>query len=487
MTTATLTDRPGKQGMPALGLVGLYVLLTFGPAFAASLIGNAHAPSYFPLLGRVSGIAALAMFLMQFVTSGRYETISGRIGLDRSMSFHRVAAYGAVLMLAVHITAMVLRGRRAWTPDLLWDRFAGYLVEPALLTGTIGMGLALVLVPVAVFMRRGPLAYPVWRVLHGILALGVGAFALHHSITNARFFADPYGSTAVYLIAAIAIGSLASVYLIRPLWAFRQGFTVKSARDLTPNITELVLEAPKTSHFRFKAGQFAWLTLSGRHTITDNPFSMASSPSKLPEMTFLIRKAGDMTRSVVDLKPDTRIGVDGPHGSFTLNEAGPGPLLFIAGGIGIAPILSILRELVATNDTRPIRVLVTAKTPSDHIARAEIEAMKAGRDMQTLYLVKDDLCSGFEKGRCEKDCVGRMLAGLDVSTVTAFVCGSPRIMDTAVSHLLALGFKQNQVVMERFDYDGASDPISASLRRRFIALLAAIFAGTALLAWWVFD
>ncbi len=487
MSTVPLPPRPRLRGMPALVLVILYVLLTFGPAFAASLTGGANAPTYWPLLARVSGIAALAMFLMQFVTSGRYETISGKIGLDRSMSFHRVAAYGAVLMVMVHITAFLLRGRAVWSFDLLWQRFVYYLVDPAMLTGVVSVALALILIPVAVFLRRGPLPYPAWRVLHGLLALGMGGFALHHAITNARYFADPFGSTAVYLLAAIAAIALGTIYFIRPFWAYARGFSVKATHDLSPTVTELVLEAPAKSRFRFDAGQFAWLTVNGRHTITDNPFSMASAPSELPEMRFLIRKAGDMSGSVANLKPGMRIGVDGPHGSFTLAEAGPGPIVLIAGGIGIAPILSILRHLRATNDPRPIRLLVTARTPEDHIARDEIEAMKQGRDMQTLFLVKDDIAAGFEKGRCERHCVERILAGIDPTKATAYVCGSPRIMDTAVGHLIDLGLRHNQVVMERFEYDGAHDAISTALRWKFAALIAAVFIGTAGLAWWVFD
>ena len=487
MSHAPSIARPGTRGLPALVLVILYILLTFGPAFAASLIGDANAPSYWPLLARVSGIAALAMFLMQFVTSGRYETISGRIGLDRSMSFHRAAAYGAILMTAIHITAFLLRGNPVWSFDVIWDRFVAYLVDPDMLTGVVAVGLALVLMPVAILLRRGPLPYPVWRVLHGLLALAVGGFALHHSIINARYFNDIYGSTAVYLLAAIALIALGTVYLIRPFLAFRQGYRVVSVRDLSPSITELTLDAPPEARFRFAAGQFVWMTVDGHHTITDNPFSIASSPAELPRLRFLIRKAGDMTRKVISLKPGTRIGIDGPHGSFTLAEAGPGPIVLIAGGIGIAPILSLLRDLVAGNDQRPIRVLVTARTPADHVARDEIERMRAGRDIETLYLVKEDLRAGFELGRCEHDRIERLLAGIDRTKATAFVCGSPRIMDTAVANLIAAGLKPNQMVMERFDYDSAHDVISTALRWKFVALLAAIFIGTAALAWWVYG
>ncbi len=492
MSNAVFTARPRRLGLPALVLVVLYVCLTFGPAFAASIIGGGNAPTYWPLLARVSGIAALAMFLMQFVTSGRYETISGRIGLDRSMSFHRVAAYGAVLMVAVHITAFVLRGRAVWSVETLWARFVDYLVDPDMLTGVIAIALALVLVPVAVWLRRGPLTYAGWRVLHGLLALGIGGFALHHAITNARFFADAYGSGAIYLLAGIAGLALGSVYLIRPAWAYRQGFKVKSARDLSPSVNELVLTAPEGSRFQFAAGQFVWLTVNGKHTITDNPFSIASAPSELPELRFLIRKAGDMTNAVSRLAPGDKVGVDGPHGSFTLAEAGPGPLVLIAGGIGIAPIRSMLRQLVSNGDTRPIRLLVTARSPGDHIARAEIETMREGRDLEALYVVEDDdgapgFAQTFSRGRCEKQFVEQTLGDIDRSRATAFVCGPPRMMDAAIAHLIALGLRQNQIVMERFDYDGATDPISTGLRWKFIALLAAIFIGTAGLAWAVYD
>ncbi len=492
MPNAPSVSRPRSFGLPTFILVVLYIALTFGPAFAASLIGGANAPTYWPLLARVSGIAALAMFLMQFVTSGRYETISGRIGLDRSMSFHRVAGYGAVLMVAVHITAFLLRGRAVWSVETLWARFVGYLVDPDMLTGVIAIALALVLVPAAVWLRRGPLPYAVWRVLHGLLALGIGGFALHHAITNARFASDIYGSTTIYLLAGIAVLALGSVHLIRPFWAYRKGFRVKSARDLNPSVTELVLEAPEASRFSFAAGQFAWLTVNGRHTITDNPFSIASAPSELPELKFLIRKVGDMTNAVWQLQPGQKVGVDGPHGSFSLAEAGPGPLVLIAGGIGIAPIRSILKHIELSGDSRPIRLLVTARSPGDHIVRAEIEDMRQGRDMEVLYVVEDSegepgFAQNFSHGRCERKFVAQILKDIDRSESTAFVCGPPKMMDAAVSHLLALGLRQNQIVMERFDYNGAKDPISARLRRKFLALLAVIFIGTAGLAWWVFD
>ena len=475
------------KGLPALGLVALYLVLTLGPGLAASMVGGGRAPNFYPLLARLAGIAALAMFLMQFVTSGRYEAISGRIGLDRSMSFHRVAAWGAVLMLAVHITFILMRGRGFLSVDRFVGRLVAAFCDPQLLTGTIALVLALVLMTMALLLRRGLLPYVWWRVLHGLLALGIGGFALHHAITNARFFADPYGSTAVYLVAAIAFGSLSVSYILRPFLSFRHGATVSSARALTPDVAELRLKLPPDARFSFDAGQFAWLTLQGRHTVADNPFSIASAPSDLPELRFLIRKAGDMTATVPTLKPGTRVGVDGPHGSFTLAAAGTGPLVLIGGGIGVAPILSILRELIASNDPRPVRLLVSARTPADHIARAEIEKLIAGHDIKALYVVESDPFPGFAQGRCEPRFIEETLDGLNRSLTTAFVCGPPRMMDAAIGHLIDFGLRQDQIVMERFDYDGATDPISTDQRRRFVALLVAVFAGTALLAFWVFT
>ena len=79
-------------GLPGKVLVSLYVLAAALPVLAASVSGIEAAPTLSEL-GTAFGLTAGALLFLQFLSSGRYESLSGRIGIDRAMGFHRVAAY----------------------------------------------------------------------------------------------------------------------------------------------------------------------------------------------------------------------------------------------------------------------------------------------------------------------------------------------------------------------------------------------------------
>ncbi len=464
-------------GFSAPVLAVAYVVLTAGPVLLASFKGGPQGATVFPLLARAAGVAALSMFLMQFVTSGRFETISGRIGLDRTMGFHRLAAVGVLGMVGLHVILFLFRAGESGITAMA-SRLLGYFLRPDLLTGVIATLLAGILIVTGKYMRGKVLPYQVWRVGHGAMAVALVLFGLHHAFTNARFMADPLGAAALLFIALVALASLFVVYVLRPLHAFRSGFTVTSARSLSPSIAELVLTTDAPERFSFAAGQFAWLTIGRRHTVTDNPFSIASAPSDLPQLRFLIRNAGDMSGSVGSIAPGTRVGVDGPHGSFTLREAGNGPIVLLAGGIGIAPVLSLVRALAATGDRRPVRLIAGAQSAADHVARKEIENAMAGHDFRAIFLADMDDDSGCEKGTCDAGHLDRILEDLDRGAITAFVCGPPAMMESAIGLLVQAGVPAAHIVMERFDFDGGDDVVCRIVRRRFISVMALVYGAT---------
>lgn len=466
---------PRPWAFSGRSLAALYLILTAGPVLLASLSGGLNSPTVYPVLARATGVAALAMFMMQFATSGRFEVISGRIGLDRTMGFHRLAAVGALWMILLHVVFFLFRGRDG-SLDVLWQRLVLYLTTPDLASGIVAAGLAVILVITGKHLRGRIIPYQAWRIGHGFLAVALVALSLQHAFTHARFMADPFGAIAILAVALLALSSLFVVYVLRPLQAFRPGFRVETARALSPTVAELVLTTDRPERFAFAAGQFAWLTIGRRHTVTDNPFSIASAPSDLPRLRFLIRNAGDMTAKITDIVPGTAVGVDGPHGSFTLHDAGQGPLLLMAGGIGIAPVLSLLGELSHARDQRPIRLIAAARSRLDHIARGEISTLMDGMDFKAIFLADTDGGDDCETGTCRSEHVSRLLQGLAPAEATAFVCGPPPMMESAVAILLQAGIPIERIVMERFDFDAGNDAVCARIRHRFIALMATVFA-----------
>lgn len=467
---------PGRKGLPGWVLALLYVAVSVLALILAYSSGLHRPQNPYVGLARATGIVAASMLLLQFVTSGRFETISGRIGLDKTMGFHRLAAMAAFAMVLLHVAMSVLRIPH-WDVQTLWSRLVLLLTASDMLTATAALVVLAYLVLNARYFRARLAPYPVWRLVHGLLATGMVVLAALHVIEHAHALADPFAFWTMVALCALAALAMLAIYVLRPLSAYAHGFTVQSARRIGPDIAELVLRAPSSGRFAFEAGQFAWLAIGGRHTVTDNPFSIASAPADLPDLRFLVREVGDMTRRVATLAPGTRIAVDGPHGSFVLPPDHKGPVLMIAGGIGIAPVLSHIRQMALSGDTRPVRLIAAARNAASHVARDQIEELGEKLDFKALHLVdEDDGAPGCEMGRCEPAHIARASAGLDLSRTVALVCGPPAMMHAAVEHLLDAGIGRDRIVMEAFDYDAAGDRVTRSVGRRFLATLAAVFA-----------
>jgi predicted ferric reductase len=427
-----------------------------------------------------SGLVGFAMLLAQFVTSGRFEIISSGIGLDRTMGFHRLAAIGLALLLIFHV--VLLAGRASGSlPDLL-ARLGLYLTRPAMFTGTFALALILLLTVWARWLRSAT-RYEVWRLVHGLGAVLAALFALHHIWR----FSDVTRHPAVWLWYAIMAGAafltIFTVYIIRPARAYRLGAAVEKVARLSDSIVEVIVRLPDKTGFSFRAGQFAWLAFAGRHTLTDNPFSIASAPGELPALRFLVREAGDLTRKLISLKPGTQVAIDGPHGSFTV-PAGARQLVLVAGGIGIAPILGIFRDLMARPGPLSLRIMVAVRDPGDAIVGQEISALEGSRDVRTILTCDEEpLPPGCEKGPPTRDHVRRLLAGLEPAQTAVLLCGPPGMTEVMAEAFLAEGIPAERIELESFDYDVARDRISARRRRRavgLIGLVAAVAAAAAL-------
>ena len=137
--------------------------------------------------------------------------------------------------------------------------------------------------------------------------------------------------------------------------------------------------------FRFSPGQFGWLTLWGSpFKITGHPFSFSSSAAAADgrvEMT--IRNLGDFTSEIHKVPVGQRVYLDGPYGAFTIGNPADMHVL-IAGGVGITPMMSMIRTLADRGDKRPVILLYGVQDwEFDHLPRgaggAESAAQPDGR------------------------------------------------------------------------------------------------------------
>ena len=177
----------------------------------------------------------------------------------------------------------------------------------------------------------------------------------------------------------------------------------------------------------------------------DHPFSIASAATDLPRLRLVIRESGDCTNDFGRVRPGTRVAIDGPHGSFVLPE-GKTTIVMIAGGVGIAPLLGMLEEAAANDDTRPFRLLYAARSPAALAALERLRELQLRLDL-VIHCVVDDRAEGsnYSVGPICRDHVSLSLAGVQPEGVTALVCGPAGMMEFATDALLASGVPASSI------------------------------------------
>ena len=342
-------------------LAALYSGLLALPLALAWWTGIAAANSFWREAVSITGLVGCAMLLLQFVTSGRYELLSGGVGIDVTMAFHKWAA--RLLLTIVILHPLLLQFPISLDRlDMFWVGLGAALSAPRYLTGTVALVLVIVVVIFAVLRDRLPAPYEVWRASHALMALAAVWLAVLHGIGVGTYSDAGTLSVLWPALAVVATALLLGDHLVKSYRMRRQGWKVSSNRKVADRMWELVVAPDQDQQpLRYRAGQFAWITCAPKRLLLlDHPFSIASSPAAGGNLTFIIKEIGDFIRHIREVKPGCPIGIDGPHGGFALNDRHADAVVLIAGGVGIAPVLGILRDLQTRGDKRPVRLIYAA-------------------------------------------------------------------------------------------------------------------------------
>lgn len=472
--------RPGGVAL-AMG----YILSAILPLLLASLQATAPMDSW-EYAAAAMGIIALWGMAVQFVTSGRFEAVSGRLGIDKIMAFHKLAALWLGIAVLLHPLAYVLP---TWLddPDLGWIRLRFYLTDPAYRTGVVSLGALAALIATSLLRDRLPWPYEAWRGAHLVLGLVTVLCGLHHAWSVGRFSAE--GALA-WFWAMVALSVLVVLVVLHG-WRWwllhRNPWRLKSVTQRADRMWELDIQpAPGTPNMVYHAGQFVWMTEGARRLpLLDHPFSISDSPRR-EGLSLLIKEAGDFTNQIGKLPEGCAIGIDGPYGEFTPEAHPAEALLLIGGGVGVAPIIGILRDMVARGEKRPVRLAYAVGQPQNFACLDELRAACETLDLK-LWLLSEAPAQAPDilRGQLTPARLSQMLRGLNPQTTVALICG-PGPMVVAVSDmLLELEMPMRNVIYERFDYSGGARSHQDRVRTRNIlgigAGLVAVVSGFALI------
>ena len=410
--------------------IAVYLLFILAPLFA--LLAGTWPPArdFWTEFAVALGYSGLAMMGLQIGLTARFRYVTKPWGEDVIYHFHRQISLIAVGLIVTH--AVVLTAGR---PQMLAP--LNMLQAPWSARFAIVSIVALIALVVAALWRvRLQIGYEAWHLSHIVFAVVAIAAGIAHMVGSGVYLVDPWKRALWIGLTIFWIGLLLYVRIVKPLFMLRRPYRVAEVREERGDTSTLVMRPDGHPGFRFTPGQFGWLTLWGSpFKITGHPFSFSSSAEAADgrvEMT--IRNLGDFTSAIPKVSQGQRVYLDGPYGAFTIGNPADMHVL-IAGGIGVTPMMSMIRTLADRGDRRPVTLLYGSRDWDSITFREELEALKARLNLTVVHVLANPPAGwAGEQGFVTADLFRRHLPP-PYASHEYFICG-PNVMMDAIERAL---------------------------------------------------
>ncbi|MBM9535799.1 ferredoxin reductase family protein [Desulfobulbus alkaliphilus] len=394
-------------------------------------------------IGKVLGMVAGVLLLIQLLWSARIRFLDRIFGLNNLFRFHRLMGITIAACALLHPILVYLPDNTLIIP--LTKRYWPELV---------GLGLLLCILSMAItstFRSSLRLPYEFWRTAHRVAAVVVTAGLAVHVLNVSDSFGRGVPQTATYWAIGLWVLLFAWMTAHR-FWIRIRPHTVAAVEPAGRDTVRLCVRPRTGRAFAYAPGQFAFIRIrSAGVRSEEHPFTIASSPQRPKELEFVIRLCGDWTRSIATVQPGDQISIDGPYGIFSHFRCnGHAELVMIAGGIGITPMLSMLRYMADSNDHRKITLIWSNKTKDDVVlvdTFRELESRLPGLRMHLFFTRGPEAATTGD--RLNRVILERLLmdSGRDAAV---FICGPEGMMAGVAKVLPGLGFSHQRIFTERF-------------------------------------
>lgn len=389
------------------------------------------------------GFLGLTTMGIQFIPTARLPFLAEVFPPDELYRKHHLLSIVAFALTLAHPVVLfiqnpyTLRLLNVWTAT--WRARAG----------VASVAFLIVLVFTSVRRLALQLSYETWRLLHDVLSVAVIGFGLYHILNVNYYTSVPFQRGLIIGLGLLWALMMVTIRLVKPWSMLRRPYEMVDLIEERADTWSVVLEPVGHEGLTFNAGQVAWLSMGhSPFRIEEHPFSFASSAEHPERLGFAIKALGDFTSTVGRMPLGTKVYVDGPYGTFDLDARPDAEFVFIAGGIGAAPIMSMLRTMADREDERSVQFFYGNPTWESIAFREELAELEEELDLDVIHVLeKPPEDWEGESGFVTKDMLeGRLCE--DYRDCQFFLCGPPPMLEAVEGALIDLGVSRGRMRQE---------------------------------------
>jgi predicted ferric reductase len=394
---------------------------------------TANIKHYIYKIGRYVSLSGFFLIFIQYILSSKIRFIDRLFGLDKLFLVHRkIGIIGLVFVLTHPILLFIVFGMGGYS--LLWKGI-----------GALALIILIIIAGVAILYAKLHLKYETWKNIHRISYIILPIAFIHSIVLGSDLHKYLWLKTLWYILAGIYLIVMA-YKIINWIKVRKHPFKIAGVVQETHDIWSLHF---KGKNKNYKPGQFMIVNLKRNGKVSEShPFTISSSPTN-DMMSISVKSVGDFTSTIKDTKLSDIAYIDAPYGKFSFLNHDSDNLVFIAGGIGITPFISMLRYIYDKKIQRNITLLWANKSENDIAFKDELQKMESGIPKLKIVHVmsKQDDWQG-EKGFVDADKIKRLVKDIDKSQF--FICGPPIMMTLVKKDLIKLGVSKSKIHYERF-------------------------------------
>lgn len=397
-------------------------------------------------LGRITGLLAEFFILVELILVGRITWLEQLFGYDKMNMIHRWIGYGVLIFFIGHPLLSVI-GNAEQNGVGAVVQFLNFIHIGEYMRGLIGFLLFLVAVILSYPIAKKKLRYETWYFVHLVMYVAIGLVVGHQTFSETG---DVSNGIALYYWFVLNYGIFGVVLAyrwIRPFYLFhKHRFYVSDVKMETESVYSIYVKGKDMSSYAFQAGQYANLNFLQKGMWFTHPFSFSCAPNG-EYLRFSVKSLGDFTNTISKIKLGTKVFIDGPMGLFTEAQSITDKYLFIAGGIGITPALSLIQALSIKE--KDITLLYANKISTDIAFKEELETLEHNHH----FIISDMIDNGktsYETGRVDREKIKRLVH--DVKKRDVYICGPVAMIEVVIQILQEIGVPQKQIHFEKFSY-----------------------------------